>query len=103
MKNPKLLAPGSKPPQTGLDSRAGWGQHNGQKGCGKGYDRVSEPLIVHIVGSPSQDSDRAVGRFLERFLEREQDGIRWHVVTPRAKVERPRRRRVAPRRIKVPA
>ena len=39
----------------------------------------NSPLSVVVVGAPNAESDAAVARFLEKFLESERPGIAWRV------------------------
>jgi hypothetical protein len=45
--------------------------------------RPADPIKVVIVGKPSAASDRAVARWLERFLAEERPGTVWRVVARR--------------------
>lgn len=46
--------------------------------CRNGGERVSGARVI-VVGAPSAESDRAVARFMERYLEGEHPGTAWRV------------------------
>lgn len=41
------------------------------------------PLALSIVGAPAPESDAAIARYFERFLEREHPGTSWAAAAPR--------------------